>query len=344
MRIRPESREKRSGPMRDRMNQRLRRLAGWPADLALREWEKSFVESATPARFAPLFVTGLPRVGSTLVYQAVVRRFATSFFCNAAAATPRAPALVTRFLSRSMRVAPPDRYTSRYGETAGWNGPSQGREIWMRWFPPNQTYVAAGGCTASAIRQMRGTVSRIEQCLLAPFVNKSQGHAVRILPLCEAFPGAVFVRVRRDIVDVAESVLLGRRECLQDEYAWFSAKPSNYASLGQLDPIGQIVGQIRGLGANMSRDFSLAGQDRVIDVDYEGFCRSPRKLLDHLADRYERISGHGLRIRSEVPAEFAPSRRRPLAPEESLLVRQRLDDLSTRNASPPTSSCAGQHS
>lgn len=312
---------------RGRMRRGLRRLAGAMADLALRGREKAYVVSALPTRFAPLFITGLPRVGSTLVYQAFVRRFAAAYVRNAAAATPRAPALVTRLLSRALVIVPPDGYRNRYGDTAGWSGPSQGREIWGRWFPVNQTYVAAGGCSDPAMREMQGTVSRIEEAFLAPFVNKSQGHAVRILPLCEAFPRAVFVRVSRDVVDVAESLLVGRRECLGDERAWFSAKPSNYASLRGLEPIDQVVGQIRGLDADMARDFLQVGQDRVIDVDYTCFCQAPRDTLDRVARRYEHISGHALRISNDVPDEFKPASRRVLAPSESLLLRRRLDEL-----------------
>lgn len=314
------------------MNQRVLRCAGFPADVAFRGCERSFVASAPPARFAPLFITGLPRVGSTLVYQALVRRFATAFICNAAAATPRAPAVVTWLLSRTRAITPPDRYLNHYGNTAGWSGPSQGREIWGRWFPLNQTYVAAGGCSPPAMREMRGTVSRIEHAFRSPFVNKSQGHAVRILPLCEAFPRAVFVRVRRNVVDVATSVLVGRRECFRDDRVWFSAKPSNYESLRALDPVGQIVGQLRGLEADMARDFSQVGPERVIDVDYDSFCRSPREALDRVADCYGCLSGHGLRVRSDVPAEFQPPPRRALGPSESLLLRRRLAELPPHDA------------
>jgi len=148
-----------------RVARRLGRLSLKATEAALAPWESAFVNSAPPPRFPPIFIIGLPRVGSTLVYQAIVRGLVTSYFCNAAATGPRAPALITRALSRFLTITPPDCYTSDYGITRGWNAPAQAREIWGRWFPGDQSYVGGGGCPATDLRAIRGTVSRIEHAL-----------------------------------------------------------------------------------------------------------------------------------------------------------------------------------
>lgn len=279
---------------------------------------------AVAPRWPPIFIIGPPRVGSTLAYQLLVCGLKTSFICNAAAATPHAPAITTWALAIASGINPPDRYESCYGVSPGWNAPAQGRETWGRWFPPDQSYVGAGECSPAAVVEIQGTVSRIERAFGAPFVNKAQGHCVRILSLCEAFPSAVFVRVRRAAAAVAESVLLGRRECFGDARQWFSAKPSGYASLKDLDPFRQIVGQIRGLEADMDRDLARAGNSRVIDLDYSDLCAGPRAIVSQVASFYEGRTGIRLAPRRPIPASFPVSTRRKVATEEMNLFSDLL--------------------
>jgi len=261
----------------------------------------------------PLFIVGLPRVGSTLVYQAIVRRFVVAYLCNAAAWHPRAPAVVTALLTRSVGIWPPNTFTSNYGTTTGWNAPAQGREMWGRWFPPDQAYQGEGALSATAIREMRAVVTKLEAAFSAPFVNKAQGHAVRIPGLCEAFPHALFIRMRREHDAIRLSILKGRRECFHDESHWFSAKPSNYESLRGLDPIAQIIGQIRGIEADMDRDLAAVGTERVFTIDYERFCVEPHAVLEKVAAFYALQTGRTLAARADVPRSFTISR--PLPPQ-----------------------------
>lgn len=276
--------------------------------------------------FPPLFIIGLPRVGSTLVYQALVRRFAVSYLCNAAAAYPSSPGIVTTLLCRFRRVLPGDAYSSHYGYVPGWSSPSQGREMWARWFPVDQSFVGPGLIDGAAAREMRGTVARIESAFGLPFVNKAQGHAVRMEALCEVFPGALFVRVNREPLPVAESILQGRRECFGDATHWFSMKPSAYRDLVDCDPFWQIAGQIHGVNADMQRAAARIGSHRVIEVNYEDFCSSPGTCLDRIGDFYAHSGGPTLRIRGEVPTSFLASRLARVPSTDSLRLKVCLQE------------------
>ena len=274
------------------------------ASASLAPCERAFLRSAGRPPFPPLFIVGAPRVGSTLLYQALVRGLNAAYFCNAAAAVPKCPAIITAMLAAAHGVCPPEDFSSHYGSTAGWNAPAQGREIWGRWFPPDQAYVGPGRVTPSAILEMQQTVARVEQSCGSPFVSKSQGHAVRIRPLFEAFPDAVFVRISRDRHDVEASILRGRRECLGDERVWFSAKPSNYDTLCKKPPLAQIAGQIQGIEKDMDRDFAATSPDRGIGIRYEAFCESPRDHLQRIAAFYFDQTGIALEPRYDVPESF----------------------------------------
>lgn len=267
-------------------------------------------------------MTGLPRVGSTLVYQALVRAFALSYVCKAVSSIDEAPAYSTRLLHRTLGISPPDLFDSHYGEVASWNAPSQCREVWGRWFPMDQSYVGSG-CTAGwALSEIRAMVAAVENTFGMPFINKAQGHAVRIRPLCEAFPEAVFVRVIRQPLQVAESILLGRRECFGSDDHWFSAKPSSFASLAGLAPSEQIAGQIAGINEDMDRDLAVVGAERVFTLDYEDFCRDPQKISLEFAEFYVAQTSVSLTPRFELPTRFhASSRIRvPIEDSDALLL------------------------
>jgi hypothetical protein len=279
----------------------------------------------TSPPFPPIFLTGLPRVGSTLVYQTLVRGLHLGFFHNAAALFPAAPCAISGLLARLAPCSePPAVFTSKYSVTPGWNAPSQAREIWGRWFPMDQSYVPAGYLDASSRQELRATVGFIERLAGAPFVGKAQGHAVRILPLGEAFPGAIFVRVRRPHPEVAASILAGRRECFHDDTHWFSAKPSGHDALLSLDPCAQITGQIHGLERDMDRDLWTAAAGRVFEITYEEFCAAPAAFLSRFAAFYRNNTGHALRARHPVPETFAPSRQPRVSPDEARLLQEQL--------------------
>jgi hypothetical protein len=313
--------------------ERLRGGAGRRFGAHLQRREPALLHRATSPLFPPIFVIGLPRAGSTLVYQALVRGLHFAFFHNAAALFPAAPCAISGLLARlAPWSGPPAVFTSEYGVVPGWQAPSQARKIWGRWFPMDQSYVAADHLSAASLREMRATVAFLERLARAPFVSKAQGHAVRILPLCEAFPGSVFVRVRRSHAEVAESILAGRRDCFHDDAHWFSAKPSDHRTLNSLAPCAQIAAQIHGLERDMDRDLQAAASDRIFEITYDDFCAAPRVFLVRFADFYRRCTGHSLRPRHPVPESFTVSRRTKVSAEES---RQLMEELALRDPSTP---------
>lgn len=276
-------------------------------------------------RFPPIFIIGLPRTGSTLVYHALVRRFGLAYLCNAAASLPNSPVIATSFLCAFRRVSPGADFRNLYGVTPGWSGPAQGREVWGRWFPMDQSYCGPGSLSPEARLAMRSTVAGIESAFGMPFANKAQGHAVRLEALCETFEDAVFVRVNRDRLEVAESILRGRRDCFKRESRWFSAKPSNYEQLVPLDAFRQIAGQICGIEGDMQRAFGQIGAERVLDIDFREFCAFPSAVLDRVREFYERRTGTALTERHHVPPAFEPIQTVRVEPAETDLLRRALE-------------------
>lgn len=278
-------------------------------------------------RWPPIFVIGPPRAGTTLFYQLMVQGLRLSYLCNLAAGFPKSPGVLTYLLGAFRAIRPPYLFDSDYGETKGWNAPNQGRQMWARWFGSCQAYFGAGCLSHRELRELQGTIRLLECSRMAPFVNKSQGHSVRLLPLHEAFPQAVFVRLHRDPLFIARSILRGREKYSGNREKWFSAMPSNWQGIQQKQPLRQICEQIYSLEADMSRDCMVSGEDRVFHVHYEELCNAPAKVLDDFVSFYLDCSGIKLAYNGPVPPRFQKSCGAPVGEEDLYFLRRYLIEL-----------------
>lgn len=259
-------------------------------------------ERVSGTDFPPVFILGAPRTGTTLIYQCLCQSLELSYLCNFASGHFRYAATATALASKVTTIEPPESYANKYGTTAGWSAPSQGNKFWARWFPSDQSYVSK--VDDKALRQVVGSVARMEKACKTPFINKVQGHCARVLPLTEAFPDAVFIKVGREYVPTVQSILRGRRKFHKDEEQWFSVKPSSFESIRQEPLITQICLQIKGVEDDIARDLAQNGKCLVVDISYEDFCKDPRGFISDFSQKYLAETGYDLKVRRECPASF----------------------------------------
>ena len=212
------------------------------------------------------------------------------------------PVLAVRWFAKN--CDPPRKFESWYGITRGLSAPNQAPEIWERWFEPGQKYAGPGSLDVNKSNELRATIAHLEEVFEAPFVNKWQGHAVHIRPLVEALPNLLFIRVKRDPLQVAQSILKGRMELRGTQNSWTSVRPSGYQRIADKSPIEQVCGQIYYVERDMDRDSEETGIDRFFEVDYRRICTEPKAVLRDIREFYERRSGYSLRERYMVPDSF----------------------------------------
>jgi hypothetical protein len=217
------------------------------------------------------------------------------------------PVSISLLLSRFKKITPPNNYDSYFGESTGWNAPNSGRHIWSRWFPSDQSYVGRSKICQQAVHEIRATIAGIEFAMRSPFINKAQGHCVRILPLLEVLPNLVLVRIYRNKFYTAQSILLGRRSFFKNDKHWFSAKPSNYDKIKNHPPIQQICEQIHYLEADIDQDIKQLAIKSVFNIGYEYFCTNPQKVVKDFAKFYRRQTGVELKNRRKPPVQFKVS-------------------------------------
>jgi hypothetical protein len=274
-----------------------------PIETKLRESGRGALE------YAPVFIVGPPRTGSTLLYQLLVRRYRFCYFSNLLnrfPATPLALAMLSKSFGGFDAAA---EFNSRYGDTSGWRSPNQGREWWDGLLPESPSALDPAAVSSEAKEHIRTTVCAMQRICERPFINKWPPNSVRVRLLAEIFPQALFVRISRDTGPTVRSILRGRQELCQRGSGWFSVKPPGYREImRERPPEEQAAWQISSIERAIDADAEIVGAQRFLQVRYEPLTSRPRQALDAIADFYESSTGLALETRCEIPDEFANHR------------------------------------
>ncbi|MBM4137677.1 MAG: sulfotransferase [Nitrospira sp.] len=264
------------------------------------------IKGTAQMTYAPIFIIGPPRSGSTLLYQIMTRYFKVCYFSNLMMRFPKSPITIAKLVSLIYSNKQPEfNFTNMYGETMGWKQPNQGILFWNRWFPNDNSYVGSGVISNRTIKGIRNTVALLQQIFDAPFVNKWQTNSVRILPLYEALPEALFVRIKRQLPFVAQSILIGKRKLFKDEMRWFSSKPKNYEQIKNKKPIEQVCEQVFSIEKDIDRDSKVIGENKFFTVHYEELCECPELIMNNIKKFYDKIQNFSpLGVNKNIPLSF----------------------------------------
>lgn len=259
-------------------------------------------------RYPPLFVVGAPRSGTTALYLHLLNRWEMGYFPNVARAHPRAPVLAARLARRAGHRYDPT-YAHRYGRVEGPLAPSDGWEIFHRWFP---RYDHRLPVDEARLHALRTTVRLYERIFRAPFSSKNNSNSVRVPHLARLFPDALFVAVHREPVATVRSLLEARERHGVSLGEWWSCSPPQFLGRSFSDPLEQAVHQTWGVERFLRASLEALPAERWRRVAFEEVCRDPAGLEAWVEARYEAA---GVRLRRRAAgargALRAPEPREP---------------------------------
>lgn len=298
-------------------------------------WLNAVLAPAEEARYRSLeetlptlHVLGCARSGTTLLTQLLASHLDVGCINNLCAAFWAAPCTGIRLSKHLLGVGGPSTYESQFGRTGR---PSDPHEFGYFW---------AGLLGFREMREPslaeRGRVdwARVRQVLLnmtdsygIPVVFKSPMLVWYCTEILDVLPKTCFLWIRRDPYQNALSLLRARREFAGDETAWFSLKPPAYEWLKEESPVRQCAGQVVFWERVIKQALDRAGRGSLVELSYEGLCRTPSVHLERVAELLKSRGGAS-RFRSRPPSEF-PIRelKAPTAAVESELTAA-LDEFS----------------
>lgn len=254
-------------------------------------------------KLPPLFVVGVPRTGTTVVTQHILNSLVFGYFPNAAKEHPGAP--VTYGLTARVRHRYRASYESAFGVIDGPFAPSDGWDIFHRWFP---RYDHGVPVRVSKLHQLRTIVRLYEILFRAPFANKNNANGPRIAYLHSLFPDAIFLYVTRDVTSTVLSVLDAREKHHVEDNEWWGAAPPEHYDRSFEDPLERVVCQNRGLTTFIENALEAVPAGQRCRIEYEAFCDEPDEIIEWLIGVY-REHGANLRRRETSTPALQASRR-----------------------------------
>jgi hypothetical protein len=289
---------------------------------ALRAMEAREIAAAREPASPQIFITGLPRSGTTLASQYAAHRFSLAYFTRAVGDRPWAASTLTRWQRLLHRRYSSD-FASQLGKSRGPVAPREAGAFWGMHFGYHD-YVTPGDVGAAARETVRRTVWRVQNHAHdAPFMNKNVKHLLRLAALLDLFPRAAFLIVERDLAEIALSLLDVRRELSPDLGRWFSLRPPSYPELAAAPPLEQIARQVVDVSARMEEDLAAIPKPRVARLPYMEFCQNP-EILAAIIRRWH----PAIETSRDASPGFGHRRRAPRDPEERRLV-ERVRELAS---------------
>ena len=286
--------------------------------------ERFLIRKSEKSSFRPLFILGPARSGTTLIYQALVGGIECCYFSNIMSRYPRIPGTLTKVLGRFGHFDYIPDYRNFYGKTKGWNGPAQGSEIWSRWFPKSHEVESDVICDLEEWK-LANLIHFMQRASGRPFVNKWPGLSVYVPILRKLFPNALFVRVKREPIDTALSVINGRRQLLGDESVSISRVPRGYESFSKDTPYRQVAAYVMGIEKQLDRELKGC-DDAVFAVKYEEFCASPERLRASVIEWYSDLQTDNIIVkRTAAPIIIHPGSARILKDAEGEEIRKAFE-------------------
>lgn len=253
----------------------LRRLFKYTAWL-IRPFERGlvarFAGKDKSAQCSPVFIIGLPRSGSTVLYQLITDMFDVTYFDNLVNLGRENIHFSVQVSKILFKNRPHRSYTSKYGNTTseGLHAPAEAGPLWYRWFPKDVSEVTMEMMSPKKMRHMKATVCSIMKREKKPLIVKNLHMILRMKVLREVFPDARYIYIRRDPLFIAQSIYLGRQKNLDDIQAeWWSVPFPGYESLLGAPVEKQIAHQVVELQRIIEHELSMVSKKNIFRLDYE---------------------------------------------------------------------------
>lgn len=273
-----------------------------------------------------IFLLAIPRSGSTLTLQLLTHRFSSRYLSNVGNLLFHLPffgALLTSIFCGKYKSD----FKSHLGFVQGMCGPAEGLRFWNYWtgydIDERNPPIEESKTRTKRLLYLRKVLGSLTHQSL-PMINGFLGHSLQSRRLQVEFPNAIYIRLYRNPLRNALSLLQCRQ---RTGNAWFSLFPSECASYVGTGIYMEVASQVYWL--NRRLDEQLNG-DNVFCLDYEGLCRDPIKNLRKLQE-FCKERGVLLTINNDIPHFFEQTVVNIDENEDAKLLKIALDDLEKRN-------------
>lgn len=232
-----------------------------------------------------IFIVGVPRSGTTLLFQLMTRYLDTGYVNNYTARYWMAPIYgAASYRRRRGTAGEKGALESAFGGTSALDDPHEFSWFW-------QFYTEFGEHDHLDERELRAIDWRpIRREILAlagwfdnPLVFKSINyHNYHVDWFRRLLPDARFVWIQRDARYTAQSILAVRAQRYGDRARWWSVRPRDVAAWRDRSPEQQVAHQIGDIEQALEQGFAKLPEGKGLRLTYEALTRQPAEALAEL--------------------------------------------------------------
>lgn len=244
------------------------------------EWPFIFFLAKPSNKAQAIFVLALPRSGSTVTYQAICHGLSVQYLSNIWNLLYQLP-LLGGWLSFSFSKRHRSDFHSEHGFVSGLGGPAEGLRFWHRWLDCGLSDADCKTVSLGTLKRRSDYLSKVLSVLTrsqGPFVTAYLGHSLVPDRIFKAFPGAVLIRLRRDPVSNALSLLKATRAA---KSKWFSVLTDECLGFSGSSEYERVAAQVYWLNRRLD---DAACSSHFLTVDYESLCENPEREVRRIKD------------------------------------------------------------
>lgn len=238
-------------------------------------------DSSSSPIYQPVFIIGLPRTGSTFLYQLITNRYNVSYFDNLFDIMHKFPLSGMYYSNLIYGDKPHNCFRSTMGGTLryGLHCPSEAGNYWYRFFERNKYRVLPEDLSQDLKKQLKLEFITILNRYKKPLVIKNLANSLRLILIKELFPKAKIIVINRKEQDVFNSILKVRKIKSIKANDFWSIYPPEIDSVKYNNEKELICSQIRSLEEQISKDIKIFPQNNVLMINYEEIINSLGKAL-----------------------------------------------------------------
>ena len=246
-----------------------------------------------------IILLALPRSGSTLTYQSIIHRFQLLYLSNIGNLLFQLP-LIGGWLSHFQCNKYQSNFISNQGFVHGLCGPAEGLKYWRYWLDcglDDRQPALLDEYILNKRSQYIHKILSILSCPKSPVVSGYLGHTLLPHRVQKTFPEAIIVRLHRDPVSNALSILRCRRK---SDSEWFSLFPRECETVIGQDEYKEVAAQVYWLNRRLNDGLI---DDNVFHLNYEDLCQNPHSQLNNLV-LFCNQRGMSINIKRDMPNVF----------------------------------------
>ncbi len=270
--------------------------------------------------YFPVFIIGVPRSGSTILYQLLSNYLLITYPSNIVELMKETPFLGFLMHDIFFDSRPHNNFYSQYGNTDKLYAPVEGT-FWYNWLDKTKHHILPEDIDNDNKQKFRNFMEAVLNRFSRPLLIKNLAFGMQLKLIKELFPEAKILYIKRDKFFNAQSLYLAYKKFNIPSDKLWSIRPPGYDQLLNLPLPEKVAGQMFFLEKEIEANLPLFG-DNVVILQYEELLKKAVQIIKYIKD----FLGVEYRLPLEQELIIYNANKIKLSPSEQELIKKAISE------------------